>query len=193
MKLLLSAATLTLIISGSVLAQNASSVYTSTRAESCRTIESNPDEGGSYEGECRGVAGYKLRVMEGDLRQALDVITPGKKRFELIKWGLFGGFSLIGAKVEWRIKRGVPVALIARYSVANAEDSSKSTSYLIVSKIGSKASCVTDIVDPMAKQNEKARELADTKYSYEAYLARTREACAHVTGESTAQVAGGIA
>ena len=40
---------------------------------------------------------------------------------------------------------------------------------------------------------DRARELADTKYSYEAYLARTREACAHVTGESTAQVAGGIA
>ncbi len=40
---------------------------------------------------------------------------------------------------------------------------------------------------------DRARELAETKYSYEAYLARTREACAHLTGESTAQVAGGIA
>lgn len=40
---------------------------------------------------------------------------------------------------------------------------------------------------------DRARELADSKYSYEAYLARTREACAHLTGKSTAQVAGGIA
>ena len=40
---------------------------------------------------------------------------------------------------------------------------------------------------------DRARELAGTKYSYEAYLARTREACAHLTGESTPQVAGGIA
>jgi glycosyltransferase involved in cell wall biosynthesis len=40
---------------------------------------------------------------------------------------------------------------------------------------------------------ERARELADTKYSYDAYLTRTREACAHLTGESTPQVAGGIA
>jgi glycosyltransferase involved in cell wall biosynthesis len=38
-----------------------------------------------------------------------------------------------------------------------------------------------------------ARELADTKYSYEAYLTRTRQACAHLTGEVTPQVAGGIA
>ena len=40
---------------------------------------------------------------------------------------------------------------------------------------------------------ERARELADTKYSYDAYLARTREACAHLTGESTPQVARGVA
>ena len=40
---------------------------------------------------------------------------------------------------------------------------------------------------------DRARELADTKYSYEAYLNRTREACACLTGESTPQVAGGVA
>jgi glycosyltransferase involved in cell wall biosynthesis len=40
---------------------------------------------------------------------------------------------------------------------------------------------------------DRARELADTKYSYDAYLTRTRQACAHLTGESTPQVAGGIA
>jgi glycosyltransferase involved in cell wall biosynthesis len=38
----------------------------------------------------------------------------------------------------------------------------------------------------------QARELAETKYSYEAYLGRTREACAHLTGTAE-QVAGGIA
>lgn len=40
---------------------------------------------------------------------------------------------------------------------------------------------------------DRARELADTKYSYEAYLTRTREACDHLSGESTPQVAGGVA
>jgi len=38
-----------------------------------------------------------------------------------------------------------------------------------------------------------ARELADTKYSYEAYLARTRQACAYLTGDAAPQVAGGVA
>lgn len=39
---------------------------------------------------------------------------------------------------------------------------------------------------------ERARHLAETKYSYDAYLARTRDACAHLT-ESIPQVAGGVA
>ncbi|HWT46034.1 MAG TPA: glycosyltransferase family 4 protein [Vicinamibacterales bacterium] len=38
----------------------------------------------------------------------------------------------------------------------------------------------------------RARALAETKYSYEAYLSRTRQACAHLFGEPAAQVAGGV-
>ena len=40
---------------------------------------------------------------------------------------------------------------------------------------------------------ERARELADSKYSYDTYLTRTREACSYLTSESTPQVAGGVA
>ena len=115
MKIIVTIALFTVLFIGTAAAQN-KSVYTSTRAEACRTIKSNSDDVGSYEGECRGIGGYKLRVMEGDLRQALDVISPGKKRFELIKWGMFGGFSVVGEKVEWRTKAGIPVALITRYT-----------------------------------------------------------------------------
>jgi glycosyltransferase involved in cell wall biosynthesis len=39
----------------------------------------------------------------------------------------------------------------------------------------------------------RARHLAETKYSYDAYLARTRQACAHLFGESSPQMAGGVA
>ncbi len=38
-----------------------------------------------------------------------------------------------------------------------------------------------------------ARRLAETKYSYESYLARTRQACDHLTREAAPQVAGGVA
>ena len=40
---------------------------------------------------------------------------------------------------------------------------------------------------------ERARQMAESKYSYDAYLARTRLACAYLSGEATPQVVGGIA
>jgi hypothetical protein len=160
MKFNLYVISIVLILAGIAAAQNRT-VYTSTKTKDCRTITSNPDEGGSYEGECKGVGGYKVRLLEGDIRQTLNIITPAKKTFELNFWGFYGGFSTVGEKIEWRTKAGVPVALIARFNVADGEDPAKNTSYLMVSKIGKKMSCVTDVVLPGPKQNEKARELAD--------------------------------
>jgi glycosyltransferase involved in cell wall biosynthesis len=60
---------------------------------------------------------------------------------------------------------------------------------------GFAAGMLAAIDDPgMARGvGERARHLADTKYSYEAYLARTRQAVAHITGAPAAQVAGGAA
>jgi glycosyltransferase involved in cell wall biosynthesis len=40
---------------------------------------------------------------------------------------------------------------------------------------------------------QRAKRLAETKYSYEAYLDRTRQACAYLAGNGTAQVVGGVA
>jgi len=39
----------------------------------------------------------------------------------------------------------------------------------------------------------RARQLAETKYSYEAYLSRTRLACAYLFGDRAPQMAGGVA
>jgi hypothetical protein len=142
------------------LSQNRS-VYTSTNTKACRTIKSTSAGAGSYKGECPGVGGYKLHLLEGDIRQTLNVITPARKEFELNFWNFYGSFSSIGEKVEWRTKGRVPVALIARYIVSDPEDSTKHTSYLMVSKIGRTSSCVTDVVEPGPKQNEQARILAD--------------------------------
>ncbi len=57
----------------------------------------------------------------------------------------------------------------------------------------------TGILDALADPERaraigaRARQLAETKYSYEAYLARTRQACAHLFGDATPQMAGGVA
>jgi hypothetical protein len=160
MKIITILAVCVLIATGSATAQN-KSIYTSTKTSACRTISSTPDGAGSYEGECNGAGGYKIRLLEGDIRQTINIITPARKKFELNFWGFYGGFSYVGEKIEWRMKGTAPVALIARFSVANNEYPAKSTSYLMVSKIGKTSSCVTDVVPPQANQNEKARELAD--------------------------------
>lgn len=141
-------------------AQN-KSIYTSTSEKACKQQESS-DEGGDYVGICPGVGGYKLKLIEGDLRQTLFVITPKKKEHPLRFNEFYYSFSAIGDKVEWRLKRGVPVALISRYNVSDAENSEKRTSYLMVVKITRSFSCVTDIVPPGEKQNETARKLADS-------------------------------
>lgn len=147
-------------------AQSNDSVYTSLSTKACRTIRSTSKEGGSYVGICPGVAGYKLQSEEGDLRQNIQVITPAGKKHSLELWNVIGsGFSALGEKAEWRVRRQngkiVPVALILRYNVANPEDSTKGTSWLAVAKITSSKICVTDKIAPGANANVAARNAAD--------------------------------
>jgi hypothetical protein len=146
------------------------SLYTSLSTRACKTIESNPDEGGSYLGVCPGAGGYKLELLEGDIRQTINVLTPNKKKYELNLWSVVSsGFSSVGEKAEWRVTRNgktvVPNALILRFNASeDPEDSTKITSYLVVVKITKTEACVTNVVKPSTDQNIKARELADTSF-----------------------------
>lgn len=142
-------------------AQN-KSIYTSLDTKGCKTVEQSDEGSGWYRGECAGVGGYKLEVTEGDLRQSVNVSAPNKKKFELDFSQISGGFSSVGEKAEWRMKGKTPVALIVRFNASeNPEDSSKITSYLIVTKITAKESCITDVVKPGKTQNADAQKLAD--------------------------------
>lgn len=60
---------------------------------------------------------------------------------------------------------------------------------------GFAAAILDALRDPVRARavGERAKALAETKYSYESYLNRTRQACAYLTGEGTAQVVGGVA
>lgn len=152
----------------SAASQKIESVYTDLTTAKCKTIEQTDDEGGSYRGECAGVGGYKLEVLEGDLRQSINVIAPNRKKFELNLWTtVSGAFSSLGGKAEWRItqtgKKITPTALIVRYNASeNPERAELTTAYLVVIKIVKNSACVTDVVKPTVKnQNVKARQLAD--------------------------------
>ena len=154
-----------LLASSSIsLAQNRS-VYTSLEAKQCRTIKIETTGAGDYEGRCRGVAGYSLTLLEGDLRQNIIVNTPKGAKHSLELWDVIsGGFSSVGPKAEWRManQNGKPVALIIRYNASeNPDNPDQRTSYLAVAKITHTTICITDKISPSANANIDARRAAD--------------------------------
>jgi len=139
-----------------------SSVYTELDEKSCEKLEPDDENGVLYLGRCPGAGGYTLNIIEGDLRQTVDVITPEGEVNELRLWEHFGGFSAVGPRAEWLLKDGVPFALIFRFNVnEDPNKSEKYTSYLMVVKITETLACVTEIIKPSKDQNVKAREAAD--------------------------------
>lgn len=153
--------------SASTVSNGNESIYTDLASEKCKTLESNPDEGGSYRGECKGVGGFKLEVLEGDLRQTVNLIFPNGKKSELdFMLNVSSAFSAVGDKAEWRVtgkgKNAKPYALIIRYNAnENVEKPEERTSYLVVTKITKDSACITDIIKPATDQNIKAQKAAD--------------------------------
>jgi hypothetical protein len=139
------------------------SLYTDLAEKKCRTILSTSAEGGSYRGICPGVAGYRLEVIEGDLRQTLNVIAPNKKKHELDLQNVSGAFSSVGPRAEWRMNGRKPTALIFRFDASiDPNDGSRTASHLVVAKITSAAICITDVIAPGKFQNTEARRAANT-------------------------------
>ena len=137
--------------------------YTDLSSKACKELKSTDEEGTSYEGECPGLSGYKLRLLEGDLRQSVDVITPARKTHQLAFWNISSAFSHIGDKAEWRMSGKIPIALIFRFNASeDPENAEKHTSYLVVAKVSKDEICVTDVIKPGRNQNLDARKAADT-------------------------------
>ena len=153
----------TLACAATAAAQSNRSVYTPIGEKQCRTIKSHEAGDEGFEARCRGAAGYKLLLSEGDLRQNIVVVTPKGVEHSLELWSVVsGGFSSVGPKAEWRLAGAKPVALILRYNTSeDAEAPNKNTSYLAVAKITATEICVTDKISPGPKANEDARRAAD--------------------------------
>lgn len=157
-----------LLASGSQSLAQTRSVYTPLDVKNCRTIKTETTGAGDYEGRCRGVAGYTLTLLEGDLRQNIIVNTPKGGKHSLELWDVIsGGFSSVGPKAEWRMtnRNGKlsPTALIIRYNASeNPDNPNKLTSYLAVAKITPTTICITDKISPGANANAEARRAADS-------------------------------
>ncbi|MBD0369868.1 MAG: hypothetical protein ICV60_03375 [Pyrinomonadaceae bacterium] len=165
-KFLLLAICFTLACSAVVSAQAIQSVYTNFK--NCKTLERDDQAAGYLLEQCRGVGGYKLMVRSQDDRQDITVLTPRGSEQELNLGQIGGGgFSGLGEKAEWRVKREggktVPIALIVRFNVVtDSSNPEKTTSYLVVSKITARQVCRIGEVDPGPNANEEARRMADS-------------------------------
>src|ERR1043165_51543 len=146
-----------------VSAQTNRRVYTPRGEKQCRVRKSAKSENDDFSARCPGVAGYKLISSEGDLRQNISVVTPKGEEHSLELWSVVSsGFSTVGPKVEWRLAKSTPVALIIRYNTSeDAASPNKNTSYLAVAKITATDICVTDKISPGPNANEDGRRAAD--------------------------------
>jgi hypothetical protein len=152
-----------LVCVATVSAQTNRSVYTPLGEKQCRVLKSAKSENDDFSARCSGVAGYKLIFSEGDLRQNISVVTPKGEEHSLELWSVVSsGFSTVGPKVEWRLAKSTPVALIIRYNTSeDAASPNKNTSYLAVAKITATDICITDKISPGPNANEDARRAAD--------------------------------
>jgi len=145
-----------------VYAGNFDSSYTSVKEKDCTTLETH--EAGSVQ-SCPKFGDIKVKVIEGDLRQSITLNRNGTD-YPLNFWEtVSANWSELGPKIEWRYKTGKsgnPVGIIVRLNVSeNPEKPQKKTSYLVVSKITTDNICVVGKVSPQAKQNQKARTMAE--------------------------------
>jgi hypothetical protein len=124
----------------------------------------NADAEGSSVGpiECDGYGDYTVTFKEGDLRSFASFSTKIGDQCSLRQ--TFGGFKSVGKKIEWRLKDGVPIATIFRWTVSyDSAHSEKTKDWLVVTKLGDGNSCQFGYVEGgYPKANEKARWLADT-------------------------------
>ncbi len=139
-----------------------SSVYTDLSSDKYKTIDSNEDEDFSIE-LCPGIAGYKLEVDYGDARETVTVIAADGKKYPLDFMNLVTPyFSNVGKKAEWRVinkdNKMIPTAIIIRL---NSTEDGREKSRLTVTKVSLGQICLTDVIEPVANQNQKARDSAD--------------------------------
>lgn len=140
------------------------SVFTDLTIQKCRIVEENKEEGPYWLRRCPGHAGWQLVWSDSDLRQGLDLISPGGRKTDLRLSDLVakGAFNSLGQKIEWRgDDLAAPDAFIVRMNVANGvEPRLPDISRLAVVRL-TETPCLVAVVEPGPRQNERAREIAD--------------------------------
>ena len=142
--------------------------YTDLTGRACKvTGQAREGEGEWTRSVCPGLGGWRARVDYADARDALTLLDPAGRAYELeLSRTVGSGFSSLGDRAEWRGRwiggNFRPHALIFRYSLASdPADPERSTSYLVVTRLFGGRVCVLGSVPPQPRQNEAARRIAD--------------------------------
>lgn len=139
-----------------------SSVYTKFDLAKCLKLDTgNADEGDSGSWLCKGYGNLKIYFAEGDLRSLLAFGKAPQKHCAAQQ--TFGGFNSVSTIIEWRLNKGKPIAAIQRWTVSyDPEDSAKTKTWLVVTRIESSNSChMAEVEGSYPNANTKAREIAD--------------------------------
>ena len=144
-----------------------SSVYTDLSGSRCAAVTEDKETGASVH-RCPGVNGWTLLVAYDDERMSITVVEPNGAEHALNYWDVItNGFSSLGTKAEWRVRRPngrvEPIALIVRVngSELREDGSRKPTSYLAVATIDRERICVTNKINATPDANQRARQAAD--------------------------------
>jgi hypothetical protein len=141
---------LAFLVAGSSIAfaEQITSVYSDFDLKKCKTLElyNGADEGEGGVWECKGIKGFDVLYLEGDLR---GYIAFGPEaRSQCTSAQTFGAFNSPGPRIEWRMENGKPIATILRWLTDNGsgEEGAKQN-WLVVTKINGKDACRTALID----------------------------------------------
>ena len=152
-------------------------------------------------GEIAQVAAARARVRQLGLADA--VIFTGQRAAADIPMYLDAATVLVSPrstgtntplKIYQYLRSGKPI--VATRLRTHTQVLDDTTAFLADPTPDAFATAIADALDNPDRSQEiarRARVLADTKYSEEAFLAKTRQACEMLVGEARAEVAGGLA
>ena len=137
------------------------SVYSDLDLKKCKALELYADEGEGGVWECKGIKGFDVLYLEGDLR---GYVAFGlEARSQCASAQTFGAFNSPGPKIEWRMENGKPIATILRWLTDNGSgEANARQNWLAVSKLNGKDACRTALIDTKyPNANAVARAKAD--------------------------------
>ncbi len=137
------------------------SFYSDFDLKKCKALELYTDEGEGGVWECKGIEGFDVLYLEGDLRGF--VAFGPEARSQCTSAQTFGAFNSPGPRIEWRMENGSPIATIFRWFTDNGsgEESAKQN-WLVVTKLNGKDACRTALIDTKyPNANTVAHEMAD--------------------------------